>query len=99
MCKSALILFLMLQEVMSKFLLENDRTWNENDNRMHCVEYCTNSCLNNCSPQPEFCDIIWAMETENSNNEQNSNNGAPQSCAPTGCECKPCNRLKTKIIN
>ena len=99
MWRNALILILMLHDVLCRFLLEHDRTWNENDSRMHCVETCSNSC---CSPQPEFCDyidIIWGDDIGNQNNQPNPNHGAPKPCAPTGCECKPCNRLKNENIN
>ena len=88
----ATILALIIRGALCRFLVEFDRRWEENDSRFHCVELCsksccTNSCLNNCSPQYETCDVMLPLETGGLPYPGDEKYWAVEYCTQDECEC------------
>ena len=86
------ILYLLMQGAVCRFVQKDNTKGNENDNKIQCLENCknsccTDSCLSNCSPEYEMCDVILAHKTENLNIQKVANQLDLQYCDPNGCEC------------
>ena len=86
------ILYLLMQGVTCRIIQKDETKGNENDSKVQCFENCkksccTNSCLSNCSPEYEMCDVILAHKTESLNIQKVAYQLDLEYCDSNGCEC------------
>ena len=83
MLKYFLTILVLVHLVSSRATLD-ERQWQEDDKRQHCVEVCTKSC-DNCTTAYLCTD----QEIKCPDDDSNVHNDCPRDeiCVPIGCQC------------